>query len=175
MAQAAVFNHDICGLVNRIQRFLVEIAYSKSAGVSMYSSHDIVRLKKYLSALKGYKAWIIEQPQLDLPETHPRQYACDDDPVMPLIESESVRDIVRMLEAVRDELKGSQSARMPSGLLPFDDTRFTAVVSKVELFLTNYVENDAAEPLDLPESSPQRTMPPSGAQGTLGPSAGKGV
>lgn len=168
MEEAVVYNSDVVGLVNRMQRFIYEVSHSKSAGVSRFGNFDLARLRKYLAAVKSYQAFVLDEPQLDLPETHPRPYKCDVDPVVPPIESESVRDVVRLLEAARDELKGCQSARLPAGLIKFDSDRLTAITTKAERFLDNYVDDSSASPLDLPESSPNRGMPPLGRQGTSG-------
>ena len=101
--------------------------------------------------------------QLDLPETSPRQYVLDENPSYDLVENESVVDVVRMLELVRDEVVNSQSARQSSGLIGFDEKRLLAVVNKVEAFLNTYIAE--ITPLDLPESSPMRIAATSGKSG----------
>jgi len=151
-----VQNHDIYGLVRRINRFIVELVKAASANVSEMTGHDQRRLVSYLDALKAYKEWIVGQPVLDLPETHPQNYELAANPTVPPLENESVADVVNLLCKLRDEMIASQSARYASTMLVHDATRFDAIVAKVEAFLSDYV--GAATPLDLPESSPKTEL-----------------
>lgn len=161
--QAFVYNHDIIGFYTRLNRFLIELLKSQSSGVSQLNAFDQARLKAYLANVRGYHAWVTAQPQLDLPETSPRQWPLDEAPTIEIVENEEVNDIVRMLVLARDELTGSQSARLSSGLIKFDSDRFTAMVTKVEAFLDTYV--NPLTPLDLPESSPDAAMSGPGKTG----------
>ena len=159
----SVYNQDVRGLASRINRFITELMLSASANLANVSEFDASRLESYIRAIRTYHDWIMAQPQLDLPETAPRSYQLDADPTVPLIENEAIRDTIVMLEVARDELINSQSARMPVGLLSFDSRRVSAVVDKVEAFLNSYIRE--VQPLDLPESSPQRSMAPAGKTG----------
>ena len=148
-----VNNHDVLGLVRRINRFIVELTHAASAGISEMTGHDITRLKTYLTAISTYKAWVIGQPILDLPETHPQVYALPVPPSVPGLDNDSVADILTLLGKLRDEMVAGQSGRYASGLNAHDAVRFDAIVAKVTAFLEDYVE--LATPLDLPESSPR--------------------
>ena len=166
MAAAAariVYNHDVAGLQARFNRFIIELTLCASNSSSQVNSYDQARLATYIGAIRTYMAWVIAQPQLDLPETHPYQYELEPDPDTPDIENESLRDIVRMLVLAREEMVNGQSARMASGLIKFDQNRMTAVIDKVEAFLKNYIA--LVTPLDLPESSPMDPMAPAGKTG----------
>ena len=158
-----IYNHDILGLHRRINRFIEEVAKSTSSGGSQMNEYDQNRLATYLSAIRGYHDWVIAQPLLDLPETHPRQWPLQDNPVVPEIENESAVDIVNMFELARDELVNGQSARNASGLTKFDSARLMAVVDKADAFLANYIS--VVTPLDLPESSPMKEQTPPGRTG----------
>ena len=149
-----IHNHDIKGIVARLDRFSQEIRASQSALTSELGSPDRERLDSYLAALKTYKAWVISQPKLDLPESAPQSYiVADSGPVgAEDVENEHLKDIMIMLGLTRIELIKSQSAELGSGLIGFDGNRFDKIIEKVEKFLTDYV--DASTPLDLPESSP---------------------
>ncbi len=151
-----VQNHDVFGLVRRINRFITELVKAASANASEFMDHDKDRLSTYLNALKAYKAWVVAQPVLDLPETHPQPYQLEENPAVPPLENESVADVVNLLGKLRDEMISSQSARYASTMLTHDAKRFDAIVAKVELFMTEYV--DVATPLDLPESSPKTEL-----------------
>ena len=144
-----VYNHDVAGLYRRIIRFIEELLKSVSAGGSQVNTFDQTRLQTYLDAITSYQSWVTNQPLLDLPETHPRSYQLEDPPVVPSIENESVWDVLNLLEIMRDELTSGQSARNAANLTPFDSTRLTAIVEKVQAFLTNYII--PTTPLDLPE------------------------
>jgi len=152
MAVESIKNHDIMGLVRRINRVIVEIANSQSAGTSGLREADLIRLKSYQAALKEYKAWVVGQPELDLPETHPTEHAVPAMPDISTFESESLTDIVTMLGNQRDELLASQSAELATGLTTHDSTRFDMIHAKVDAFIEAYIETTI--PLDLPESSP---------------------
>lgn len=160
---ADVYNHDMAGLVSRINRFIVEMHKASSSSLSEMSEADVGRLKSYLGALRAYHGWVTSQPELDLPETAPRLITLEPFPSIGDVENEGINDILRMMILMRDELVGSQSARRPSGLVAFDSGRFLAIVSKVENFLEQYVA--VATPLDLPESSPQAPVSGPGFQG----------
>ena len=158
-----VYNQDVRGLASRINRFITELMLSSSANLANVSEFDAGRLESYIKAIRTYHDWVIGQPALDLPETAPRLYELDANPVVPLVENEAIRDTIVMLEVARDEVINSQSARMPVGLLSFDSDRISRVVDKVEAFLNAYIRE--VQPLDLPESSPQRAMAPTGKLG----------
>lgn len=158
-----VYNHDLVGLYDRINRFLEEVNKSVSAGSSYLNAADKQRLNSYLQAIREYQAFVTGAPQLDLPETSPRQYTLKPAPQLPEPESEICADIQRMFTLARDELMRCQSARQPAGLNTFDDQRLTAIVDKVESYLTGYV--DTATPLDLPESAPAMAMTGHGRTG----------
>jgi hypothetical protein len=98
-----------------------------------------------------------------LPETSPRAYTLEADPVVPLVENEALVDIIRMMELARDETTNGQSARMAAGLIKFDVSRIAAVIDKIDAFLSTYVA--IVTPLDLPESSPARPVTSPGRTG----------
>jgi len=160
---AEVLNHDVAGLHRRINRFIFEASRSGSGNLAEMSQHDQDRMMSYLSAVRSYVAWVVAQPDLDLPETAPKIYVLDDNPTWDPTENESTMDLIRMLELARDEVTNGQSARRPSGLVAFDRERLIAVIEKAERFLTEYVAQ--VTPLDLPESSPMRVQVPAGRTG----------
>lgn len=158
-----VYNMDVVGLHRRMNRFIGEMAASASTNLSQLSAFDSTRLQTYLSAIRTYVAWVIAEPQLDLPETSPRAYPLEPDPVIPTVENEALIDIINMLQLSRDEIVNGQSARNAAGLIKFDVIRLTAVIDKVDSFLTKYV--NVITPLDLPETSPLREMTAPGRTG----------
>ena len=159
----SVNNHDVVGIWDRLNRFIVEIYKSQSSQVSQFFSADQLRLASYLDAIDGYHAWVVSQPQLDLPETSPRVYVLKAAPAVTDTENDEVDNLIRLFELTRDELINSQSARQGSGFIPFDSVRLTAIVSKAREFLNTFVQQST--PLDLPESSPQTPTMGSGIGG----------
>lgn len=158
-----VLNHDVAGLCRRVNRFIVELNKSVSSSVHDMNEFDQGRLNDYLAAIRAYRTWVVAQPHLDLPETHPRPIEIGPNPEPPDVENESVRDIVNLMEICRDELVSSQSARNPAGLIVFDDNRAMALVEKCQAFLDNYIK--ATQPMDLPETSPLRPVSGPGLTG----------
>ena len=165
MAQAAniVYNMDVVGLYERINRFIEEVGKAVSSGVSLTNEFDIARLKTYLDAIDRYHAWVLAQPHLDLPETSPRVYTLKDPPAEVEIENEDMDDILRTFRLARDELINSQSSRLGAGLMKPDSVRLTAITAKARSFLLDYVE--PTQPLDLPESSPAQLVSGPGRTG----------
>lgn len=158
-----VYNSDIVGLYNRINRFIEEVYKSVSSSTSQYNAFDQTRLRTYLDAIDAYHAWVMNQPHLDLPETHPRQYPLEAAPEVEDTENENVNDLLRMFSLARDELTNSQSARDGAQLNVFDSGRLKAITEKARRFLEDYIVTST--PLDLPESSPQEIVSGPGRTG----------
>lgn len=156
-------NHDIVGLFNRINRFLVELNKAVSSQTSEMNEFDQERLAKYLEAIDTYHDWVVDQPHLDLPETAPRTYVLEEVPVLNSVENESINDVIRILTLVRDELVNSQSARNPANLNKFDSSRLVNTIAKVRSFLEGYII--PITPLDMPESSPKKASSGAGSTG----------
>lgn len=150
-AAATTYNIDVHSIVRRYNRMLFEIAKAQSSGVSFTNPFDVARLTSYINSMRNFQAFIVSQPLLDCPETGPTEMDLPENPKMPTLENESMMDVINLVEIARDEISNSQSARMPTNLIKFDFDRQQSYLGKVEQLLS-YVA--AAEPLDLPESSP---------------------
>src|SRR5437763_1882555 len=83
MQPAYVYNHDVVGLYNRLNRFVCKLIGSQSSNVSMTNSFDMDRMKSYLDSIDKYHDWILGESQLDLPETKGQQYTLNLPPVVP--------------------------------------------------------------------------------------------
>ena len=149
-----VMNQDVAGLAERTDEVIYEIAKSQSANLTDMRPFDRTRITEYNQMLNRYAAWVVDAPDVDLPETHPRAY-----PVIYIskdvdadVENKAIRDLVRMYRALITELTNSQSARAANGLTTHDKRRFDLVMTKIEKFLADYV--DETQPVDMPESSP---------------------
>ena len=162
-AKQVVYNHDIVGIYDRLNRFIEEVSKAVSSNVSLTNQFDILRLTTYLDATDRYHDWIKAQPQLDLPETSPKPYFLKDAPVEFEIENEDMDDMLRMLRLGRDEIVHSQSSRLGSGLIRQDSERLTAIIAKARTFLNDYIV--PTQPLDFPESSPAQELSGAGRTG----------
>lgn len=149
---AKVLNHDIASLVRRLNRFKSELHKSVSSGVSEISAYDMTRLKAYLNSLSEFKAWMIAQPLLDLPESSPFEQDLGEPAELGDVENDDIDAVLKLLNLLELELVNSQSARLSAGLGSHDAVRFDMMMTKMGNFLNNYV--GAAGSLDLPESSP---------------------
>ena len=159
-----VLNHDIDWLWNKFNRMIYELYKSVSGStVSGMNLFDQDRLQNYITNLRGAVDHVVAQPQLDLPETHPKKYVLKDSPVTQPVDDDDVSHCIEMLELCREELANSASARQPSGLIIFDETRARAVLDKAENFLNNYIR--VVTPIDMPESAPREPVSGPGRTG----------
>ena len=161
-AAATTYNIDVHSIVRRYNRVLYEVAKAQSSGVSFTNPFDVTRLMSYISSMRNFQAWIVSQPLLDCPETGPTEMDLPENPKMPMLENESMMDVINLIEIARDEVSNSQSARMPTNLIKFDYDRQQSYLAKIEQLLT-YVAS--SEPLDLPESSPMADVTGPGRMG----------
>lgn len=154
-----VKNQDLVGIIDRMNRFIVEWNKSSNADSSTVDAFTQTRAASYLDAIDRYHSWVVAQPQLDIQETSSKTYPLEPLPEIVNVENESLNDMIRFLVTVRDELINSQSARESCGVLPDDSSRLTSGIAKIRAFLVDYVSPTV--PLDLPKSSPreQRTGP----------------
>lgn len=158
-----VNNHDVVGVVKRLDRYCLELHKSVSSAGSELNPFDTERLQSYLDSLVSYIAWVTGQPQLDLPESSPKDHTVADPMAFPDVENEGTNDCLRLLGLCRTELTNSQSARDAAGLKAHDKKRILSVVAKVQALLTDHIS--AQDALDLPESSPQAASSGSGRTG----------
>lgn len=158
-----VYNVDICYLSDKIARFADEFQLSASSNVAFMNQFDVARATMYLDVVDGALAYVSSQPQLDLPESSPMKHALDPFPEMLPLENDEVEHLFRLTRNAWIELVGSQSSRMPAGILPFDANRITTIVNKMRQWLTEYVAKLGT--IDLPETAPREAMTPPGAGG----------
>ena len=156
------YNIDVHSIVRRYNRILEEIARSQSSGVSFTNPFDVNRIASYVVAMRNFQNFVVSQPLLDCPETGPTELPLPANPQMPVLENESMMDVINLVEIARDEIANSQSSRMPTNLLKFDKDRQDSYLAKIEQLMM-YVAS--SEPLDLPESSPMQDVTGQGRQG----------
>lgn len=157
------YNLDVVYINDKICRYAGEVIKAVSANLAHVNTFDMTRALKYLDDLDAAVSYVLAQPQLDMPETHPRERALQQFPAVPNLENDELDHVVRLLESARLEVINSQSSRMAAGLLPFDASRVSALVEKNRQWLTTFVS--ARSPMDLPETSPQQLITGPGAGG----------
>jgi hypothetical protein len=157
------YNMNIAGLVNRINRFLVELMKSQSANITNWNDFDQDRLKTYIDNVETYLDWVVAQPLLDLPETTPMLVALNPFPETGPMESDMITDMSLYMQRMRDELLHSQSSRQGTGVIDFDEIRCRAIIKAVRAFMADYVAS--ANPVDLPESTPSDPVTGHGSRG----------
>jgi hypothetical protein len=155
-------NTDIHSICRRVNRFIAEVNKSQSSGISQTMPFDVSRIQSYVKSLRSYMTHIVAQPLLDLPETGPQAIPLPADEPMPRVENESAYDLCMLFSLMRDELANSQSSRLSTNLGKFDYDRAVKILDKVDSLLA-YIA--AAEPLDLPESSPRESSSGMGSTG----------
>ena len=158
----STYNIDVHSIVRRYNRILEEIARSQSSGVSFTNPFDVNRIASYVIAMRNFQNFVVAQPLLDCPETGPTEIPLPEYPRMPVLENESMMDVINLIEIARDEIANSQSSRMPTNILKFDKDRQDSYLAKIEQLMV-YVAS--SEPLDLPESSPMQDVTGPGRQG----------
>ena len=147
-------NRDLAGLVERIDEVIYEISRSQSEGLLDLRVADRNRIDSYNNRLERYVEWVVSEPEVDAPESHPSQVNItyiseteDDD-----AENKALRDLIRMYRVLMQEMSLSASNRMPNGISSHDKGRFDQHLAKIRSFLTAYV--DQTQPVDMPESQP---------------------
>ena len=160
---SGIYNLDATYLADKIARYAGEVQMSVSSNVAFVNEFDMARLQQYLTDIDRAVSYINDQPQLDLPESHPMVHQIQPFPTMRDMESDEWDHVVRLLRSGYIELVNSQSARLGAGLMPFDSRRITALVAKCRQWLNDYVAERS--PMDLPETSPQQAMSPAGKSG----------
>lgn len=163
MIPAVVFNQDVVLFYDRVSRYIVEVQDSQSSDTSEAKSADVVRWRAYITELRRLIAWVQSQPDLDLPETHPRQF-----PLRPLVELQDIendpaRQLVRLFVAAIYECVNGQSARQAVGYIKPDEGRMVAILDRCDSLINDYIVPTA--PQDLPESSPRSPMGERGLTG----------
>lgn len=157
------YNLDVVYINDKICRYAGEVIKAVSANLAHVNTFDMARALKYLDDLDAAVTYVLAQPQLDMPETHPRERKLQAFPEVPNMENDELDHVVRLLESARLEVVNSQSSRMAAGLLPFDASRVSALVEKNRQWLTTFVQQRS--PMDLPETSPQQLITGDGVGG----------
>lgn len=148
------YNYQVAGLVRRLRRFRFETNKAASSALASVNGSDFTRAKTYLAAVESYLNWVVSIPQLDLPESTPREIDLGKQEDLEMPENESLVDLMEMYNLLELEIGHSQSSRMGDSIISHDEKRMRELLNKMNLFLDNYVAT--VLPLDLPESAPLR-------------------
>ena len=157
-----VRNRNVAGLVRRYDDFIKEIVESDSANQQSTSAADLERWNSYLSAIDRYVAYVVSEPEVDVPESASLDIQVKDSPVIPDMENNSVYDLAWMMYDARHEVVNNQS-RTAYNFTKADTKRVTDITEKCRRFLLDYVEQ--TQPLDMPESIPEFALTGPGRTG----------
>lgn len=157
-----IYNDDIESLYNRINRVIFELQKSASANVTDINEHDRRRITAFVNYVSTFVDYVEKKKYLDWPETHPIQITLDKSPEIQKVENLLIRDLVKKLVRLRNEIINSQSARNSNGIISHDMDRLKAGIQAIRAFLIEYA--DKVVPVDMPESSP--SVPTSGEGNT---------
>lgn len=153
-----VYNHDVAAICRVTTRIGIELHKSVSSSTSGMNKFDIERLKRNTNACRSLINWVVAEPQMDLPESHPLAIELPDPTKFEAVESDSINLALDLCHVCEIELLNSQSARSAAGMLKFDADRLYSILTKIDSLVDNHVV--PATPLDLPESAP--SVPGSG-------------
>lgn len=143
-------NENLVLPLNKLVRFVKEVQKSDSGGRSNYGKKDLERLREYLGAFNKALDWVKGAPELDCPVTSPDDYAIEPLPEEKEMESEEVKQVLRLLRRTWKELAGGQSAGNSYGIHVSDDLRCRDLIAKITAFLDNYVV--PLDNMDYPET-----------------------
>lgn len=147
-------NHDIAGLVRRLDRALVEVTKSQSTAISGTLPFDSVRLKSYIASAKSYRTWMSSEPFIDAPATTPLYIEVPCFGQVLTMDNDSAWDIAQLLDTAILELQSADSGRISNGFpVKEDGTRLDNTLKRIENLITTFMEK--VEPMDYPESSPR--------------------
>jgi hypothetical protein len=147
-------NHDIAGLVRRLDRALVEVTKSQSSTISGTLRFNTARLTTYIASARSYRMWASSEPFMDCPATTPLfiEVPCYGQ-VVPM-DNDSAADIAQLLDTAILELQSADSGRVSNGFAVKEDgTRFDNTITRIEKLVLNFMQK--IEPVDYPESSPR--------------------
>lgn len=157
-------NHDVAGLVRRLDRMLVEVTKSQSTAISGTLPFDFARLKAYIASCRSYRAYMSGEPFMDCPASTPLYIEVPCYGQVLAMDNDSAWDIAQLIDTAILELQSSDSGRISNGFpVAADGVRFDATINRIEKLVTTFMEK--VEPQDYPESSPRY---PSTGQGNTG-------
>ena len=147
-------NHDVAGLVRRLDRALVEVTKSASSTISGTLPADNIRLKAYIAQIRSYRGWMSGEPFMDTPATTPLYIEVPCFGQVLAMDNDSAWDVAQLIDTAILELQSADSGRISNGFpVKEDGARLDATVTRIEKLLLLHMEK--VEPIDYPESSPR--------------------
>lgn len=145
-----VKNHDIIAFDRRIKGYMFQLSNSQSVDNDKLNPADLTRIKEYVEAAKDYLSWITGQDPLDLPHIHPTIVSLAPDLANNTsIKNKNILDIINHLDILRLEAIRCNSRNSANGIDDADANRLTAIITKLENLISNFVEEH--DGLDTPE------------------------
>lgn len=146
-------NHDCVHMISLIDRALLEVKDSVSAGLNDYREADKKRLSQYLDNMTFFMDFSSKLPEMDRPHSHPLLTSFPDSPVpvQPEMDNLAAKKLIHSLNVFRVNVGACQSADLSNGYMLQDQERFYAEIQHCKLLLSDYI--DKAQPTDYPETS----------------------
>jgi hypothetical protein len=153
-APEKVQNLDILDLVWRVDRFCMEVARAASATRTETSIHDIARQHAMLDRLDLRFQMYAADPELDLPQVHPRALPLPKFPDLNNIENNDSQQILNMLVALRIELTHCDSAERTTAFSKADKGRIEALIAKMRICIAAVEANPELDTPDVNLQTP---------------------
>lgn len=145
-----VANLDVVSMADWCVKFARELVVSQSARTAEFAEFDRNRATDYLGRIQNY-ADLAAEVKLDLPATHPGSYPVAEfipNEDINAIENAVVKNVLRRIQALYNELTKSQSKDSATGLHPADKSRLDSLLAE-----TKKVIDFGETTLDLPENT----------------------
>jgi hypothetical protein len=147
-------NLDVLDLINRIDRYMLEMSRCASATRTETSVHDIKRAADLLSNLRDRFHLYDGPPELDLPKYHPKPIGVPVPPEPLIVENPDVQQLINILSALRIEVSFCDSAERASGFSRADAGRVGPVLDKIEMLIAAITANPEIDTPDVDKQEP---------------------
>lgn len=159
---AETYNEDVKFLDSRARKFRQEAYHCQSNGLAMMLEDDKIRQRSYVQSMRDGILHVQSLPIQDLPESHPEVMELPELPALASVENDICNKLIQHWENFIIELRRSASSRLANALMVHDENRLIKILDRIDSTL-NYADTDL--PLDLPDSSPSKSVSPPGRGG----------
>jgi hypothetical protein len=153
---ASCENFDVCGVVDRLDRTLYELATCESATTNDFNEYDQTRFLTMWQEVETYVKAIQGQERLDLPHSFPAMYEFNfltqqGTIVWEHVKNSFVRDLARLTANAMVNWSRSESSDQSNRFVPADVGRWDLIYARGVAMVEEYAAKHL--PGDKPESS----------------------